>query len=94
MVRTSTPAVPSLAASPTCQLRAHCAQSKRLMRRLKGKSGRADVRAVNNLADPLAGSERAQRAHLEAGTGGTEKGSECAGKAGEVLWMKVPTVKA
>jgi hypothetical protein len=39
----------------------NCAQSKRLMRRLKEKSGRADVRAVNNLADPLAGSERAQR---------------------------------
>jgi hypothetical protein len=31
------------------------------MRQLKGKSGRADVRAVDNLADPLAGSERVRR---------------------------------
>ena len=39
----------------------NCAQSKRLMRRLKGKSRRADMRAVNNLTDSLAGCERARR---------------------------------
>jgi len=45
----------------TVDLVRSCAQSERLMRRLKGKPGRADVRAVSNLADPLAGSARAQR---------------------------------
>ena len=44
-----------------------CAQSKRLMRRLKGKSGRADVRAVNNLATLWPALNMRDSAHLEAG---------------------------
>jgi hypothetical protein len=45
----------------------NCAQSKRLMRRLKGKSGRADVRAVNNLVDSWPALNVRSCAHLEAG---------------------------
>ena len=47
-------------------------------------------------ANTLASGSRGQRAWAEAvvAAGDKEKGSECAGKAGEVSWMKVPAVKA
>ncbi|HEX4125409.1 MAG TPA: hypothetical protein VHY37_11830 [Tepidisphaeraceae bacterium] len=51
----------------TADLMYNCAHSKRLMRRLKGKSGRAGVRAVNNLADSWPALNVRNGAHLEAG---------------------------